>query len=58
MSNVPHAVYTAEGNELGHGMTEREAREAAQRWADERGEVVDVYQGSRLVATIEPSEVA
>lgn len=58
MSNVPFATYTAEGNELGNGMSEREARAAAQRAANERGEVVDVYQGSHLVASVEPSEVS
>ena len=30
---------------------------AAQRMANERGEAVDVCQGSRLVATVEPQSV-
>lgn len=56
MSNVPFAVYTADGSELTNGISEHEALAYAQRVANERGEVVDVYQGSRLVVTVEPSE--
>lgn len=55
MSNVPFAVYTASGNELTNGLSETDARAAAQRFADSRGEAVDVYQGSRLVETVEPA---
>ena len=58
MSTVPFAIYTAEGNEMSNGMSEREALAAARRAADERREVVDVYQGSRLVASVEPSAEA
>jgi hypothetical protein len=58
MSNVPFAVYTESGNELTNGLSEVEARTAAQRFANDRGESVDVYQGSRLVVTVLPARPA
>lgn len=56
MSNVPYAIYTTDGAELTNGQDERTVMATAQRWADDRGEALDVYQGSRLVATVEPAE--
>lgn len=53
-SNVPFAVYTADGNELTNGISEIEAMRFAQRAANERGEVVEVYQGSKLIKTVRP----
>ncbi len=55
-SGVPYAIYTLEGNELTHGQSEHTVHTLAQEFADDRGEAVDIYRGSRLVATVEPSE--
>lgn len=53
---IPFALYTAIGNELSNGISSKEEALAfAQREADARVEVVDVYQGSRLVATVHPT---
>lgn len=55
MSNVPFAIYTESGNELSSGLaSEREARSVAKRFASDRSESVDVYRGSRHVATVNP----
>lgn len=53
---IPFAIYTAEGNELTNGVSsERDALKFAQEFANERGELVDVFQGSRKVAIVKPN---
>lgn len=54
MSEVPYAVYTAEGNELSNGLDALTARKVALEACRERNEPIDVYQGSRLVVTMFP----
>lgn len=57
MSTVPFAIYNGAGNELTSGLSEHEYAAAAQRFANDLGEAVEVCQGSKLVATYEPTAI-